>query len=225
MTMIKLDSIDRQQALRYLSYKSGEISAAARELLDSCEKEILAAVSPAYSYRYFDLAMDAPDTVDLGGMLNLRSNALYEHLKGCSVAAVMCVTLGAAADTLIRRAQITDMAKAVIFDAYGSSAVEQCADIVQEMISGENPSHSLTLRYSPGYDDLSLDYQQGLLDITNAGKRTGMTVTAGGLLAPMKSITAIIGISDAEIAPKHRDCSVCRAKESCAMRQRGIHCG
>ncbi len=49
-------------------------------------------------------------------------------------------------------------------------------------------------RFSPGYGDLSLDCQPAFLRVLDAEKRIGLTCTASHLMAPSKSVTAIIGL-------------------------------
>ena len=58
------------------------------------------------------------------------------------------------------------------------------------------PLYRQTWRFSPGYGDLPLSLQEELLSAVEAGKRIGLATTAGYMLTPMKSVTAIIGLQD-----------------------------
>jgi len=50
----------------------------------------------------------------------------------------------------------------------------------------------LTPRFSPGYGDLSLDHQKGLLKYVEADK-IGISLSETMVMLPEKSITAVIG--------------------------------
>ena len=67
-----------------------------------------------------------------------------------------------------------------------------CAGLLPQLGAGE----FLTPPFSPGYGDWSLAAQDRVLDLLQAPKRIGLTLTEGGMLVPEKSITALVGISD-----------------------------
>ena len=125
-------------------------------------------------------------------------------------------TLGAEADGLIRRAERLDMARALALDCCASAAVEEVCDQIEA---------ELPFRYSPGYGDLTLEVQGPLLDLLDAPRRAGLCVTSSDLLAPRKSVTAILGVSDGEIEKTKRSCLGCPAQGSCQYRKAGGHCG
>ena len=52
--IIKLDALDRQEALRYLGMGKTEPDDNTQRLLDECEKLILEAARPQYVYRCFE---------------------------------------------------------------------------------------------------------------------------------------------------------------------------
>lgn len=221
--MIKIEQLDREQALRYMAYRGGELSDTALTYLDECEERLLKAIKPSFVYRAFDIKSFYPLTLDNG--LILPGKDICTHLAGCTKAAVFAVTIGADVDTLIRRLQIEDMAKAVMTDAYAGAAAEQAADKAEESIRSSFEGMYFTWRYSPGYGDLPLGIQAKLLNAVNAKKVTGIALQAGDLLSPMKSVTAIIGISDKEIEKKRMGCAACMSFEICSLRRKGLHCG
>ena len=51
--MIKLENIDREQALRYMAYRGGAISETALSSLEDCEKRLLEVIRPVFLYRVF----------------------------------------------------------------------------------------------------------------------------------------------------------------------------
>ena len=85
------------------------------------------------------------------------------------------------------------------------------------------PGH--TFRFSPGYADFPLEVQPKLLEILDAPRRIGLTVSPSLLLIPTKSVTCILGVGEhlpkelpsaktaafvgrtpSAMAPKHRGC-------------------
>lgn len=224
--MMKLDSIDRAEALRYLACRDGDsISETAAAYMDECEERLLKEISPKFIYKYFPLSREN-STISLAGTrLELTGNDIRSHLEGCGGAVLMAATIGGGADKLIRLLQIEDMAKAVIADAFAGAAVEQICNAAENIIKSELEGKYLTWRYSPGYGDFPLDIQQKLLDVTDAPRKIGLCVMGSGLLTPVKSVTAVIGVSDDPLPHKLRGCVTCNMRESCQFRKRGLHCG
>ena len=77
------------------------------------------------------LARDFADTTKIIGARiggrDIAGEALARALRGCGTAALICATLGQAADRLLARAQVQDMAWALMLDACASALVEEAA--------------------------------------------------------------------------------------------------
>ena len=137
----------------------------------------------------------------------------------------MCATLGSEVDALIRRTQVTDMAKTLWLDAAASAAIEQVCDEVQLDIA-QRLERSLTTRFSCGYGDLPLSAQPHFLSCLDAGRKIGLHLSPSGMLVPIKSVTAVIGILPEGAAASHSDsCSICNLRENCQLRRKGVFCG
>ena len=63
-------------------------------------------------------------------------------------------------------------------------------------------------RFSPGYGDWPLEEQRQLFAVLNCAKRIGLTLTDGLMMAPSKSVTAIIGLSE-DAACVQNKCMTC----------------
>ena len=213
--MIKLKSLNRREAVRYMGGAGVEMNPAMEQLMDDCEARLLQAVRPKYLYKIIDLPNDE---LLVGGDIK-------KHLEGCSKAALICATLGAEADKLIRVAQISDMASAVVLDSMASAAIEQVCRQVDALIAGLFPQSFLTFRFSPGYGDYPIELQKTFLRILDAPRKIGLSASESCLLIPAKSVTAIAGISDKPIEKKRRGCAVCNLRETCRYRKNGDHCG
>lgn len=212
--MIALTEINRAEALRYIGGSKTQMNEAMEALLESCEKEILNAANPKYLYKKIPLE-------DSGLLIG---SSVKEHMKDCDEAIILCATIGADVDKLIRTASVTDMAKAVVIDAIASTAVEQICGKLEEILKTENPDKYFTWRFSPGYGDYPIELQEKFLSILDAPRKIGLCSNENSLLTPSKSVTAIIGVSNSPIEKKRRGCAVCNLRKTCQFRKSGEHC-
>ncbi len=123
------------------------------------------------------------------------SPGLAKHLEGCGGVYLVCATLGAAFDAFLRRKAAASGTDALIAQALGAAGVERRLDaaedeIRQELADGE----TLVSRYSPGYGDLPLAANGDILSLLDATRRVGVSMTESQLLAPSKSVVAVIGV-------------------------------
>ncbi len=117
------------------------------------------------------------------------------------------------------------MERAVVYDAMASTAVEDLLDKIELEIAEREKGRYMTWRFSPGYGDLPIDCQGEFLEALDADRRVGVRLTPGMLLVPTKSVTAIIGLSDAPTEKKTGSCATCNMRETCAFRKTGERCG
>lgn len=147
------------------------------------------------------------EAVQAGG-LALPGADIERHLMGCAEAILFAATLGPAVDGLIHRTGLVDPALAAVIDAAASVMIENAAEGISrdtEAFCAAEGLHA-TPRFSPGYGDLPLSVQRPFLALLQAQKRIGLYCNEQFLLTPLKSITAVIGVSEA----------VCGAQPSCA---------
>ena len=78
-----------------------------------------------------------------------------------------------------------------VADGLASSLCEALADEAERIIKENSDCKP---RYSPGYGDMSIETQKGLLELLNAGKLLGINLAKSYLMTPIKTITAIVGI-------------------------------
>ncbi len=121
-----------------------------------------------------------------------QSRDMVRHLQNCQEVILFAATLGTGVDQLIRRSEVLDMSMAVILQACAAEAIESWCDRCEAEISKEVGHENLYLRprFSPGYGDFSIHYQQELLQMLQASKRIGLTVTENCLMVPIKSVSA-----------------------------------
>ncbi len=213
--MITLDKLNRKEAVRYLGGAGIKINETMEKLLDECERLVLKTANPKFLY----IEKDLPCDEIMGG------NDIINHLDGCQKAVIMCATIGAGIDRLIRIYQVSDMAKAVVLDSLSSVAVEQVCNKADMIIAQKYEGLNMTFRFSPGYGDYPIEMQSTILRMLDAPRKIGLTTNENYLLMPTKSVTAVAGLSDKPIERKKRGCAVCNMREVCRFRRNGEHCG
>lgn len=222
---LELSELDRAEAFRYMGYKGGEIKESLLKITEECELSVLDAVKPRLVYKVFDVGFSEKGVEIVGTPLIFKGNDIKEHLSECSRCVLMCVTLSADVDKLIRSYEAEGMEKALIADALASAAVEQVCNKAEALIQSALGNYSYTWRFSPGYGDFPLDIQKEFISVTEADRKIGLTVTENLILIPRKSVTAVMGISEKEIPKKRRGCGCCNMKDRCEFRKGGSHCG
>ncbi|MBS5623287.1 MAG: Vitamin B12 dependent methionine synthase activation subunit [Clostridium sp.] len=211
--------IDQREALRYLGYKGSEPDAEILCTIADCARELEEVATPHHILQAVTLSKPDADTLEFAGMV-VHSRDLFQHLSGCEEAVLFAATLGAPVDLRLERCAKVSMSRAVVMQACAASLIESYCDECQEPIAQEAASRGLYLRprYSPGYGDFDISYQREFLTVLDCPKRIGLTMTDSFMLAPSKSVTAVIGLT-AEAQSCHiAKCMTCKAK-SCPFRK------
>ena len=212
--MIELSKLNKAEAVRYLGGAGISLTYRMDVLMNECEKEILKTAQPRFVYIEKDLPCEQL----------MKGKDIENHLAGCEKAVVMCATLGAEVDKLIRISQIADMAKAVVMDSLASVAIEQVCCKVDELIAEKYKDYNMTFRFSPAYGDYPIEMQRLILDMLDAPRKAGLCTNDSFLLVPSKSVTAVMGLSKNPIEKKKRGCAVCNLNKTCKFRKKGLHC-
>ena len=195
---------DHSEAIRYMGGRAGDENAGV--LADLAYLKLRNEVQARSVYRVLDCSVDA-DGVLLGGEY-FKSAKLAAHIKDCKRAVLLAATLGPKVDIALRRMAVANIAEGAAGQAVCAALIESYCDETEAKISSEYGGLHFKLRFSPGYADWSLADQPRILAMLDAPKRIGLTVTAGGMLAPVKSVTAVIGITDRCEKPQN-SCETC----------------
>lgn len=222
---MKLESIDRREAARYMGFGANKPDDRTSAIIDECEKALLAVINPKYVYRVFDIQLLDDGVKVLGTPLFLGGNDIRRHLEGCTKCVLFAATVSSGVDMRLRAFEAEDMTKAVVADCLASVAVEQVCNYVDSEVKERLSGYNQTWRFSPGYGDLPISVQRTFLDVLNAQKLIGLNATENNILTPRKSVTAVIGLSENEISRGRRGCACCNMREVCQFRQKGDHCG
>ncbi len=217
--------LKKEEVLRYLGYQGTEIPPHTERLIESCILETLKLVRPSYLYRRYPIRQSAEGILVEGTTLCMSGEDIRRRLEGCAEIYLVCATVGAFVDKQIRLKMVTEPAAGVVLDSCGSVAVEQVIEAAEREIEQEVEAEGkrITWRFSPGYGDLPLKLQQELADTLDLHRRLGVSVSEDMLLAPSKSVTAIIGVMETawqEEGEKGSKCERCQNRERCNFYQR-----
>ena len=217
--------IDKKEVLRYLGYKNQKIDKNITDLIDICCKEIIDICSKHSVYEIFDIERKNNQIFLLGSTLVLKDKDIKDLLLGCEKCVVMAATLGTKVDSSIAYYSRFDITKGVIMDACASTAIEYVCDEVQDEIMKNALKDNLhiTTRYSPGYGDFAIDNGAEILNILDAYKKIGLSITENSIMLPRKSVTALIGLSKTLSSKKHSGCADCKNID-CEFRKDGGFC-
>lgn len=210
-----MDFITRE-TIRYLGYKNSipdnqtlvEINALLTELKNICV--------PKFVYKEIPVSIEN-DTIAFD-FFTCSSKNLAKNLRNCQKAIIFACTLGTEADFLIRRYSKISMVKSVIINSCASAFIEDFANKSQETIANNLKNEYLRPRFSPGYGDFDLKHQKDIINLLNTSKTIGLTLTDSLILMPIKSITAVMGVSQTQDNCILEGCEVCNNK-NCTFRR------
>ena len=208
-----------REAVRYLGYGKHAVEDQTLGLIADSFGSLRTLSSRKSVYRIFDLEQEDGETVWFGS-LTVKSKSLGKNLRGCDKIVLFGATLGIGVDQLLSRTSKTDMAKTVVLQACAAALLEEYCDECQERIRQEMESEGRYLRprFSPGYGDFPIECQRDMVRMLDCAKSIGLTLTESCMMAPSKSVTAVIGAGRAAVRCHRQGCESCE-KLDCIYRR------
>lgn len=208
-----------KEAIRYLGYGKHAVDERTLELIADSFRELESGARAKFVYRIFDCIRDGEDEITIGKM-KVSSRSLAKNLSGCRKVILFGATLGIEIDMRMKRYALADMARAVVMQACAAAYLEEYCDTWQEDFSRKfaEKDRYVRPRFSPGYGDFDIHHQKEILQMLDAPKTIGLSMTEGYMLVPSKSVTAVIGISDTKENCHIKGCEVC-GKTDCIYRR------
>lgn len=157
-----------------------------QKMMEECAQEMRPFIKPQLVYEIFDRS-------ELSFIID-ASKDLTVNMKDCTKVLIFASTIGPLVDSLIRRTQGVDAAKAGIMQACGAMFVESFVDFFNHKIDEEFKGRTKP-RFSPGYGDVPLTVQKDFFRLLPCSK-IGLTLMENLIMAPEKSVTAFIGIKE-----------------------------
>ena len=187
----KAESIvpDTREALRYIGVSPNAPDVQLLSAVENVKSEIVRAAKYAACYSVVDCV--CLDGGILLGELSIQSKALEKNLRGCSSAYIFAATSGAEIDRLISREMVKSSVRGLIADSLGSAAIEAFCNDLNRKLSGNLKTHP---RFSPGYGDFDIGFQRNLIQLLDARRKIGLSLTDSCMMTPTKSVTAVIGM-------------------------------
>ena len=182
---------NRREALRYLRARPDDKKA--QVLVDTVYLKLRNEVQARHVLQNHSIQVDA-EGVTLDCSIRFTSRDLAAHLKGCQEALLLGATLGSRVDAAIRRLALGSVAEGAAAQAVAAALIESYCDEVQAKF--DTGGLAQRPRFSPGYGDWDLAEQRQLFPVLNCAKLIGLTLTEGCMMAPSKSVTAVIGLSE-----------------------------
>ena len=231
---VDLININKYEVLRYLEYKGQDINDNLNSIIDECRTLTKEKINPRYISRVYSIkryiSSDNKDDnfIQLDGTnLKLYSRDICELLKNSDECILMACTLGIEIEKEIRKYSYTDLTKGIIVDSCATTAIEEVCDLVQEKVEKGflEEGKYITTRYSPGYGDLSIDKNEDIINLLNAQKEIGLTITESKIMIPRKSVVAIIGVTNSLIKQEKKSCKSCKNYSTCKFKREVDGCG
>lgn len=184
--------------------------------VDRCLKRAKALARPAMVSVKRKITNISDGSIAVDGPVLSVGKRLSSYFKGATHAHIFLVTLGKDIEEEASRL----MAKGgylngYLMDRIGSFAVEDLAGKAEEKLRSLYASrdHSVSGRVSPGYCDWPIEEQRKLQKVLNFSA-AGVRLTENCMMAPKKSISAIIGIGPKGLFPaKSSRCAICDEKD------------
>lgn len=223
---ILLKPLNTVEILGYLGHSGQVLDANTLETLRQMEDLLLKTANPKFVFLPFSLMQDTHGLRLLHTETVLSGKDIAMHFSQAKSCILFAATLGATVDATLRKLQASDMAKAVIFDAIATAAIEQVCDIICHMFEEDykKDQQFLTSRFSPGYGDLPLALQKEFCNLLDTPRKIGLSLTDSFLLTPQKSVTALVGITS-EAKNSKTLCAPCAIFDTCTLRKVGKTCG
>lgn len=195
--------ISRKDIITYLGYYGAKSDETTEKLIDECFEEFRKSVVFKACYAMLPVSIEKNVSA---GCLEFRSESLKKNLCGCEKAYLFAATAGSESQRLINKNSIISPLKGIVTDCIGSAAIEAFCDKFNS--SFENCDY-LRPRFSPGYGDLPIECQKSILELLEAKKHIGLSLSDSLMMSPSKSVTAIIGIGKEKNECRGPGCMIC----------------
>ena len=178
--------------MRYFRAQQGDVQAEA--FIDSAYGKLRNELQPRYTARRFCCEADE-NSVRLDNGTIFHSQALARYMEDAAELFLFGATLGSRVDMALRRISLTSVAEAGAAQAVAAALIETyCDDCCSELQKQLPEGKKLKWRFSPGYGDWALEEQKLLFPVLDCAHTIGLTLTESCMMAPIKSVTAVIAI-------------------------------
>lgn len=154
----------------------------------------------------------------------MESMDMRELLRDAETIVFLGGTLGVESERLLLETQIRNPMEGLVMDAILSSVVEVFLNEEQKELQEKIMPLYVTDRFSPGYGNFPIKFQENIGNILNISKNLGVYFNDSGIMIPRKSVLAVCGIQRKQPLYRHRGCDSCILKTHCELRKTGERC-
>ena len=194
-------SFNKKEALRYFCAQSDDKSA--DTLLDAAYQKLKSELQPRFTMKRFECRIESeeegtvPSLVLLDNGTVFHSKDLARYVGKARELFLFGATLGSGVDIALRRMALTSVAEAGAGQAVAAALIETyCDDCCEELRKRLPEGKHLKWRFSPGYGDWSLEEQKILFPVLGCAHAIGLTLTESCMMAPVKSVTAVMAVTE-----------------------------
>jgi 5-methyltetrahydrofolate--homocysteine methyltransferase len=208
---------NKKEALRYFRAQPGDVQAEAA--IDVAYEKLRNELQPRYTVKRFGCCAD-DDSVQLDNGTVFHSKALARYMGESTELFLFGATLGSRVDVALRRMAMTSVAEAGAGQAVAAALIETyCDDCCAELQKQLPSNKKMKWRFSPGYGDWALEEQKILFSVLDCAHTIGLTLTESCMMAPVKSVTAVIAITEDICSNSNNKCLRCN-KIDCEFRRK-----
>jgi hypothetical protein len=213
----------RSEIIRYMGgARRGRASRPTEKKLEFWTKHLRYLIRPLLVYSIRPVEEITGSFIHLEDGPKLRSAKMARALRGSEAVVCFVATIGAKIEEEIRHLTVENhLSDAFIVDTIGSVAVEQLVEAFHGLVGEDRRKidGGVTLRFSPGYCDWSIDEQRKLFDLIDA-ELIGVEINHSCLMEPRKSVSGIFGLSATtnEASAQYNPCMHCGKKDCIARR-------
>ena len=192
-----------------------------RLALDDCMRKAHPLSTPKYTFIEKKILRFGEDYIEIEENIKFYTRKTTDHMRGASSLVLFLVTIG---DGIEKEASdLTsgkDPLKGYLLDRLGSFAIESLAENMEKKLRKDYSINkkSVSSRFSPGYCDWPIEDQFKMAKILDFSK-AGVTLTEGCMMAPKKSISAIVAVANEDVFKELvSSCDICEIKD-CSYRR------
>jgi hypothetical protein len=219
---LNADHILRAQGADPVAIRSRKprlVEIAERALVDG-----LPLIEPAVVYRQFKVKSVQHERILLAEDGVLAGKLIASQLAPAKHIVVMICTIGDALERFSLETMNDDPAYGFALYGLGSAAVEMLATRACRYFGGQAKTRGWesTVPLSPGMEGWPADQGQAQIFKLIDGREAGVTLSAGGMMYPRKSLSQVIGLGE-DVDANARVCDFCAQRYTCRYQDQYAH--
>lgn len=193
----------KERILSRLGYRDGVtvLNTGDMLLIEECIEQGSCLCKPAGAYLNIPISSSDASSIVLDNGITFKSQSLSKLMENSHSVILMAATVGKeVTERVLNEVEKGNAAEGLILDSVASQTADAALDWIVQLLNKMLVREGKKLtrhRYSPGFGDLPLSYQQDIFNALQLEK-LNMTLTEKFMLVPEKSVIAIAGVEEKE---------------------------